>query len=168
MNAGYRFPGVGACDYPACRKLADCRTYVHLAGEPNFKHWLAAAAEGRSFMTSGPLVLLEVDGKLPGDTIETADDKPRSLQARVRVLSEAAPVTDVQLVVNGQVVAGLEAAAENGRRNVARTGSHHRVRRVELDRGPRVLQVADRKRRRRGAHQPGVCSSERAAAVSPG
>ncbi len=114
LNAGYRFAGVGACDYPACRKLADCRTYVHLAGEPNFKDWLAAAAEGRSFMTSGPLILLEVDGKLPGDTIETPDDKPRSLKARVRVSSEAAPVTDVQLVVNGRVVAALEAEPKAG------------------------------------------------------
>ena len=70
LNAGFRFPGIAACDYPACRKLADCRTYVHLDGEPNFKDWLAAAAEGRSFMTTGPLILLEVDGKLPGDTID--------------------------------------------------------------------------------------------------
>ena len=30
------------------------------------------AAEGRSFMTSGPLVLLDVDGRLPGDMITTA------------------------------------------------------------------------------------------------
>ena len=30
LNIGYRFPCVGASDYPACRKLGDCQTYVHL------------------------------------------------------------------------------------------------------------------------------------------
>ena len=28
LNAGFRFPVIAACDYPACRKLGDCRTYV--------------------------------------------------------------------------------------------------------------------------------------------
>ncbi len=28
LNIGYRFPCVGASDYPACRKLGDCQTYV--------------------------------------------------------------------------------------------------------------------------------------------
>ncbi len=29
LNIGYRFPCVGASDYPACRKLGDCQTYVY-------------------------------------------------------------------------------------------------------------------------------------------
>jgi putative membrane-bound dehydrogenase-like protein len=109
LNCGFRFPGIGASDYPACRKLGDCRTYVHLEGEPSFPAWLKGAAEGRSFMTSGPLVLLEVDGRRPGDVIATSDDKPLALKARVVVKSETARVSDVQLVVNGKVVRALEA-----------------------------------------------------------
>ena len=34
--------------------------------EPDFAAWLKAAAEGRSFVTSGPLLLLEVDGGAAG------------------------------------------------------------------------------------------------------
>src|SRR5690606_24707512 len=98
------FPGTGASDYPACRKLADCRTYVHMQGEPTFAKWLKGAAEGRSFMTTGPLVLLDVDGRLPGDTITTRDARPRIVRARVRVSAEVSPVSDVQLIVNGEVV----------------------------------------------------------------
>src|SRR5579872_271797 len=30
LNVGYRFPILGASDYPACRWLADCRTYVKM------------------------------------------------------------------------------------------------------------------------------------------
>ncbi len=114
LSAGFRFPGVGASDYPACRKLGDCRTYVHLAGEPNFRDWLQGAAEGRSFMTSGPLILLDVEGQLPGDTMTMPDSTPRTLKARVRVLTEESPVTDVQLIVGGRVVETLKAKATPG------------------------------------------------------
>ncbi len=109
LNGGFRFPGIGACDYPACRKLGDSRTYVHIDGEPTFEKWLAAAAAGQSFMTSGPLVLLEVDGKRPGDVITTDDGKPKQCTARIVVRSETCPVTDVQLIVNGRVVESIKA-----------------------------------------------------------
>lgn len=114
LNAGFRFPGVAACDYPACRKLADCRTYVHVDGELNFQDWLRGAALGRSFMTTGPLILLSVDGKSPGDTITTPNAEPHTINARVRVQSPTAPVTDVQLIVNGRVAKELKAKPKAG------------------------------------------------------
>jgi putative membrane-bound dehydrogenase-like protein len=114
LNTGFRFPGIAACDYPACRKLGDCRTYVQIDGDPNFKDWLKGAAEGRSFMTTGPLVELDVDGKLPGDIITTTGPGPRTVKARLRVASETAPVTDVQLIVNGRVIKSLKAAPKPG------------------------------------------------------
>lgn len=114
LNAGFRFPGMAASDYPACRKLADCRTYVYQPGEPNFKDWMRGAAEGRSFMTTGPLLLLDVDDHRPGDTITTADDKPRTVKMHLRVESETAPVTNIQIVVNGQVVRARRVAAPRG------------------------------------------------------
>jgi putative membrane-bound dehydrogenase-like protein len=102
LNCGFRFPGMGACDYPACRKLGDCRTYVHIDGEPTFDKWLAGAAAGRSFMTSGPLIELTVDGKRPGDVI--ALDSPRKLPVRLEVNSVTCPVTHIQLLYNGRVI----------------------------------------------------------------
>ena len=68
LNIGYRFPCVGASDYPACRKLGDCRTYVYSTRSEtgDLAAWLKGAAEGRSFVTTGPMLLLEVDGERPG------------------------------------------------------------------------------------------------------
>jgi putative membrane-bound dehydrogenase-like protein len=114
LNAGFRFPGIGASDYPACRKLGDCRTYVHVEGEADFHNWWRAAAEGRSFMTSGPLVLLEVDGRRAGDTIELTATGTRTVRARLRVRSETAPVTHVHLVVNGRIARELKVPTSAG------------------------------------------------------
>jgi len=103
LNCGYRFPGLGACDYPACRKLGDARTYVQIDGAADFEQWLAGAAAGRSFMTTGPMILLEVDGHQPGDEIAVTNADTRRLPVKISVQSETCPVTHVQLVVNGKV-----------------------------------------------------------------
>jgi len=73
LNVGYQFPILGASDYPACRWLGDCRTYVKVDGAPGMKGWFQGAAAGRSFVTTGPLLFLTVDGHTPGDRIDSRD-----------------------------------------------------------------------------------------------
>ena len=104
LNVGYRFPCVGSSDYPACRTLGDCRTYVYSKDAPGMAGWLKAACEGRSFVTTGPLLLLEVEGERPGGTIERSGVGPHALNARVRLATLVAPVQVLQWVVNGRVV----------------------------------------------------------------
>ena len=50
LNSGFRFPAMGACDYPACRKLGDCKTYVRLPAvetTPDFEQWTRGMAAGQ-------------------------------------------------------------------------------------------------------------------------
>ena len=120
LNCGFRVPAIGASDYPACRKLGDCKTYVHMSREadqpqpPKIDAWLRGMAHGRSFFTSGPMLLLEVDGNKPGAGIEKQGDGPHKVTVHLRVRSEVAPVTNVQLVVNGRILRELEAGADEG------------------------------------------------------
>lgn len=111
LSIGYRFPAVGASDYPYCRAFGDCRTYVYSPERPSCLEWARRAAAGRSFFTTGPLLLLDVDRRRPGDEIAVSGDQPQRLTARVRVRSETAPVTAVELIVNGQVVERLSSPA---------------------------------------------------------
>ncbi|HEV8000584.1 MAG TPA: PVC-type heme-binding CxxCH protein, partial [Planctomycetaceae bacterium] len=112
LNVGYRFPCLGASDYPACRWLADCRTYVRMPGPQTMQAWFEGASAGRSFVTTGPLLLLEVDGKPPGERIEIAGPGPNSATVRIRVRSEVAPVSDANLIVNGKVVSVWKVPAD--------------------------------------------------------
>jgi putative membrane-bound dehydrogenase-like protein len=102
-NCGFRVPAVGACDYPACRKLGDCVTYVH-GTRHNAEAWLRGAAAGNSFVTTGPLVLMDVDRVGPGGRIDLVGPGPHRVTVRARLRSEVAPVSNVQLIVNGRVV----------------------------------------------------------------
>ncbi len=121
LNIGFRLPCLGSSDYPACRKLGDCVTYVRrdrLEGpEPNFAGWLQGCALGQSFVTTGPLLLLDVDGQEPGAVVAKAGRGPHRVTARVRTLSLVAPVTSVQLIVNGRVVEELTVPASQGQGN---------------------------------------------------
>ena len=104
LNSGYRFAALGSSDYPPCRMLADCRTYAYSPVPPSMPEWIAAVAGGRSFFTTAPLVLLEVDGEQPGGQIRRNGPGPHSVRARLRVRSEITPVTDIDLIVNGRVI----------------------------------------------------------------
>lgn len=104
LNAGYAFPAVGASDYPYCRLLGDCRTYVHLDEDLSFRRWGERCVEGRSFFTTGPLLLLDVDGHQPGEHIVVAGAAQQNLTVQVRVRCEVTPVTHLELIVNGKAV----------------------------------------------------------------
>lgn len=114
LNAGFRVPAIGACDYPACRKLGDCLTYVWSEQPLDMEGWLREMARGESFFTSGPLLLLEVDGKRPGSQIDRSGAGPHLVTARVRVRCEVAPVTHVQVIAQGRVLRQLEVPRSAG------------------------------------------------------
>jgi putative membrane-bound dehydrogenase-like protein len=103
-NCGFRVPAVAACDFPACRKLGDSITYVHSLPANDAVECLRGAAAGRSFVTTGPLLEMEIDRVKPGGLIELSGPGPHRVTAHVRIRSEVAPVSNVQLVVNGSVV----------------------------------------------------------------
>jgi len=107
LNTGLRLPAYGASDFDACRKLGDCRTYGYHKGRPTMRQWLDAVAQGRSFVTSGPILLVEVDGHLPGDTIQRTGDGPYEVRIALQARSNVAPITNVDIIVNGEVVQEL-------------------------------------------------------------
>src|SRR5262249_4948429 len=103
LSAGFRFPAVGASDYPYCRALGDCRTYVWLKpGSQSFAEWDRGAAEGRSFFTTGPLLWLFAGDQQPGDTV-TLPPEGADVGFEIRMQSPVAPVEELQLIEGGTV-----------------------------------------------------------------
>ena len=73
LNCGYRLPIVGGTDKMSAEiPLGAIRTYARLApGSPiSFDAWADAVRAGRTFVSSGSFVDLEVDGCGPGDVIK--------------------------------------------------------------------------------------------------
>lgn len=47
------------------------RTYVYVTGTRSSKELLASLKMGHSFLTNGPILLVSIEGKLPGETVHT-------------------------------------------------------------------------------------------------
>ena len=104
LNLGYRWPIVGASDYPATRELGDCLTYVRASRPPTPRGFVEGLVRGESFATSGPMLRVTVDGKQPGESILAEGKNRLELQVEVRVSSPVYPVRYVDLIRNGRVV----------------------------------------------------------------
>jgi hypothetical protein len=101
LNAGFRFPALGASDYPYCRALGDCRTYAYLNPDSHLQDWNKAIADGKSFFTTGPLLELHVNEEGPGNEVKLTS--PDKLNIRIRLQSLVCPVETLQLIVDGKV-----------------------------------------------------------------
>jgi hypothetical protein len=111
LDLGYRLPVVGGTDKMSTEvPVGAVRAYTHLLddGELTFDRWAAAVRAGRTFVTSGPILELAVAGREPGDVIRMRG--PGRLDIAIRARAAQPVIRDVELVVNGRVVAAASAA----------------------------------------------------------
>jgi len=105
-NCGYRVvASAGEDAFPNFYRsyiVGTNRVYVRTGPKLDYDQWIKDFRAGRSFVTNGPLVLLKVEGKEPGDEIRLPAGK-HTLRVRVEVRS-IAPVETVEVLWNGQVV----------------------------------------------------------------
>jgi hypothetical protein len=129
LNCGYRLPVVGGTDKMSAEiPLGAIRTYARIDPEApiSFGAWADAVRAGRTFVSSGTFVDLEVEGCGPGDVIRLGRDGGTvEVQA---VASAAQPVIDrLELIHDGAVVAvatggGVEGAILSERVSVSTSG----------------------------------------------
>jgi hypothetical protein len=80
-------------------------------GSLGIKSWLNALVAGRSFISNGPLLHLNVDGKELGSNIELSSGREVSVKASA---SGRLGFEKLQLIKNGKVVFESEPQAKNG------------------------------------------------------
>lgn len=117
LNAGYRLPLVGGTDKMSSDvPVGMYRTYAKL-GDEEFSHetWSRAVRAGRTFLSAGPMLRLDVDGHEPGDTVGISGGGTVNVSA----LAESVfPMGSLEIVVNGEVVASAEASSDDRRLEV--------------------------------------------------
>jgi len=105
LNCGYFVAAVGGTDkMTAATAVGTVRTYARLAdGEPfSYEAWKAAVRAGRTFVTYGPLMEFSVEGRPPGSRISMTSTGG-SVDVTWQVASVTIPITQVELVVNGEI-----------------------------------------------------------------
>ncbi|MEX0906879.1 MAG: CehA/McbA family metallohydrolase [Gemmatimonadota bacterium] len=111
LNAGFRIAATGGTD-----NFSDVwrdpppgsdRTYVQITGPLTVQNWLDGVVAQRTFMSTGPLLLLEVEGRSPGEEVAVAANAAGSVEVEVTAVS-IAPMDRLEIVVNGDVVETVE------------------------------------------------------------
>ncbi len=111
LNCGYRLPVVGGTDkMGAWTPPGSNRGYAYLGQEEfSFANWAKAVRGGNTFMTSGPLLFFQAEGKSPGSEI-TLGTGGATLEVQAEVNSFV-PIHRLEVVMNGQVLASREESA---------------------------------------------------------
>ena len=78
------------------------RVYVRQPDGFAYDKWMAGLKAGHSFVTTGPMLFMQVNGTQPGDTLRlTPETKTVQLSGSVE---SASPLERIEIIVNGRVV----------------------------------------------------------------
>jgi hypothetical protein len=110
LNCGFRLrPSAGTASGVHPVPLGFGRVYVECPDGFSFENWMRGLDQGRSFVTTGPMLFVQVDGQPPGSILNR--DRPASIRVQGRIESRH-PLTRVEIVCNGRVVDVLTGKGE--------------------------------------------------------
>lgn len=112
LNAGFRLAATGGTDnFPDVWRdppSGSARTYVRLDRPFSVASWMDGVRAGRTFMTTGPMLLLQVEGREPGAEIALPATASTALGVRIESTS-ITPIDSLQVLVNGRIVETVHA-----------------------------------------------------------
>jgi hypothetical protein len=109
LNCGFRLrPTAGTASGVHPVPLGFGRVYVRLGEGFSYEAWLRGLNEGRSFVTTGPMLFIQVNDNDPGHVFKPADAAPGTYRV-AGVARSAVPLLGVEIVVNGTVARTVKA-----------------------------------------------------------
>ena len=98
LNCGYSLrPTAGTASGVHPVPLGFGRVYVHVGDGFSYDAWMKGLDEGRSFVTTGPMLNVTVDGQMAGEVFD------RDGATRIQGWAKSAnPLTSLEIVVNGE------------------------------------------------------------------
>jgi hypothetical protein len=110
LNCGIALPASTGSDWFIC---SNNRVYVQTGEGFTYRSWLEGLRDGRTFITNGPALFLEADGHGPGSRLDLPTAGSVAIQVEWR---SHYPVTRIEVVRNGEVVARRDLAEGADRR----------------------------------------------------
>ena len=111
-NLGFRLAPIAGSDFPYINLPGTERSYVHIDGPFSPQAWFEGLKQGRTFVTNGPMLSLDVAGAMIGDTVAAAGGDTLNITARAQVNPDMDNLDRVELVIHGDVAA--KAVSEEG------------------------------------------------------
>jgi hypothetical protein len=115
LNLGYRVTPTAGTDFPYLNLIGTERLYVRIDGEFSPAAWFDALAQGRTFITSGPMLEFRIDGAESPTELRVDAGRTLAIRATAAVNPDLDRLRRLELVVHGEVVAMASAATGSER-----------------------------------------------------
>lgn len=103
LNSGFRLPIAAGTDKMGENiPVGSNRLYARFVGEPDYEGWLAGLKAGNGFVTNGPMLTFQVDGKTAGEVVQFSGKRHVKVRATARSIL---PFRTLEIVVNGETAA---------------------------------------------------------------
>jgi len=110
LNCGFRiWPTAGTASGVHPVPLGFGRVYVYLPDGFSYEKWMQGLGQGHSFVSTGPMLEVQVNGQLTGSTILQKNAKKYSCRIS-GLASSCQTLRPIEIIVNGQVVRKIPAA----------------------------------------------------------
>lgn len=126
LDLGYKVTATAGSDFPWCGKghrygvegapewptqIGDVRFYTYTGDEFSYERWKTHLDAGHTFVTSGPVVELRVNGKLPGETIDVSKGESITVRATAFGHDEQVPLQNLEIIGHGDPLETVTPAA---------------------------------------------------------
>ncbi len=121
LDLGFRLTALAGSDFPWCGRripentrgtsqIGDARFYTYVNGEFSFENWIAAVKAGRTFATTGPIVELTVNNKLPGNTVDVTQGTMVNVTAKALGDGSRIPLENLEIIGHSKVLKQVRAS----------------------------------------------------------
>jgi hypothetical protein len=118
LNLGFRLTALAGSDFPWCGRgpaygfshppvaqIGNARFYAYVGAPLTFARWFGAVRAGRTFVSTGPMVSLTVNGRGPGETVDVAPGTPLRVRAQAFGHPDQVRVQALKILGHGKVLA---------------------------------------------------------------
>jgi hypothetical protein len=105
--------GIAGVPLSAASRIGNARFYVHTDGPLSYEGWKAGLHKGQTFVTTGPIVTLTLNGRLPGDRLDIAAGSEVEIVAEARGHATQIPLDRLEVVGHGEVLFEAKGSPEH-------------------------------------------------------
>jgi hypothetical protein len=121
LDMGLKLTALAGSDFPWCglgpeygfseprfAQIGNARFYAYAGGALTFERYMGALQAGHTFVTTGPMLFLTVNGKMPGDALDVTAGSKLRISAEAYGNSGQTPLRSVEIVGHGKALARSE------------------------------------------------------------
>ena len=82
---------------------------AYVDGAFSYEKFIASVKSGHTFVTTGPMLFLTVNGKIPGDSLDVASGSKLSITAEAFGVNGQVPLSSLEIVGHSKTIAKAEA-----------------------------------------------------------